>query len=106
MYRNKIEIAGNIAKKGEYKATEKSGVLSFTLAINEKRGTEEKATFLNCVCFGKTAEFVAERLAVGCNVFVDGRLQNRDYEDKDGRAVYVTEIVVEELSVITWPKAE
>lgn len=108
---NKVIIAGNIARMGELKDVNNSKVLSFTLAVNEsykdKDGEkQERVYWPQFVAWGKKAEFISNRLAVGAEILVEGKLTTRDYNDKDGRTVYVTEIVADDVKVIRWPKNE
>lgn len=72
-------------------------VSRYTLAINKrfKKQGEPDADFINCVAFGKSAEFAEKFLKKGQMISVVGRLQTGSYE-KDGRKVYTTDVVVEE----------
>lgn len=72
-------------------------VASSTLAINEKYGNSESTTFLPVVIWGKVAESVAQYSAKGRMVAVEGRIQVRNYENNEGRKVYVTEVVAENV---------
>lgn len=73
---------------------------SFTLAVNRrfaKKDDEVTADFINIVAWSKTGEFVSKYFKKGLQVGVIGRLQTRNYDDKDGKKVYVTEVVAEEV---------
>lgn len=67
-------------------------VVSFNLAIN-RRYDKDKADFINCVAWGPTAEFMDKYLRKGALICVEGEVQTRSYDDKEGRRVYVTEVV-------------
>src|SRR5690625_7085366 len=75
-----------------------------TVAINRnvknKQTGEYEADFINCVAFSKTAEIIAEYVKKGQQLAVEGRVQTRNYENKDGQRVYVTEIVVNDFTFV------
>lgn len=72
-------------------------IANYRIAVNRdfKKDGQPDADFLNCVAFGKAAEFAGKYLHKGTKVAVEGRIQTRDYLNKDGQKVYVTEIVVD-----------
>jgi len=96
---NKWEGVGRLTKEPEVKQTTKTTITNFTVAIDrrfkESDGTR-KADFINCVCFGKTAELVKNFFHKGSWIGTVGSIQTRSYE-KDGRTVYVTEAIVDEV---------
>lgn len=69
-----------------------------TLAIDRrfKRDGEPNADFINCVAFGKTAEFQEKYFRKGTKVAITGRIQTGSYVNKDGVRVYTTDVIVEE----------
>ena len=67
-------------------------VCNYTLAID--KGNGDGADFLRCVCWEKTAEFAAKYLHKGTKIAVTGSVQTSKYEDKDGKSVNKTEILV------------
>lgn len=77
------------------KAQSGTTVTSFSIAIDRiaRAGQEKQTDFINCVCFGKTAEFVEQYIRKGFLVGVDGRIQTGSYEDNTGRRVYTTDVV-------------
>lgn len=79
-------------------------VTSFTVAINRKYD-KEKSDFINCVAYGKTAEFMDRYLGKGLLIAVEGIIQTRNYE-KDGRKVYVTEVYASSVQAIEWKREE
>ena len=103
MFINKALIYGNITKDPELKALPSgSNVCSFSVATNRtwtgKDGKKaEEAQFHNIVCFGKTAENVAQYMHKGSSIFIEGRIQTRSWEAKDGSKRYTTEIVAESI---------
>lgn len=71
----------------------------FTLAVDrrfKKEGEQQTADFINCIAFGKTAEFIERYLHQGTKIAVVGRIQTGSYTNKDGNKVYTTDVVVEE----------
>lgn len=71
-------------------------VTKFTLAIN-RRYNRDEADFINCVAWEKTAEFMERYLGKGKLVAVEGEVRTRSYDDKDGKRVYMTEILVSQV---------
>lgn len=76
-----------------------TAVCSFSLAINRrfKQEGQPDADFINVVAWAKTAEFVSKYFTKGQQVAVIGRIQTRNYDDKEGKKVFVTEVVAEEV---------
>ncbi|MCL5267299.1 MAG: single-stranded DNA-binding protein [Bacteroidetes bacterium] len=103
---NKVILIGNLGKDPELRyAPSGSAVASFSLATNEQwkdqeGNPQERTTWHNLVVWGKLAEIAAEYLKKGRKIYVEGRLQYRDYEDKSGNKRYVTEIVVNDLVML------
>lgn len=77
--------------------TSDSMIASYRIAVDRQFKSEgqPEADFLPCVVFGKGAEFAQNYLRKGTKIAVEGRIQTRSYDDKDGKKVYVTEIIVE-----------
>ena len=74
-------------------------VCKFSIAVPRafKKEGQPDVDFFKITAFGKTAEFVSKYFTKGRQILVVGRLQNRDYDDKEGRKVYVTEIIADEV---------
>lgn len=85
-------------------------VASFTVAINRpyknQQTGEYDADFINCVAFRKLAENVANYTKKGDLICVDGRIQTRSYENNQGKKVYVTEVVAENVQFLQTKKQE
>lgn len=75
-----------------------TAVARFTLAVDRrfKRDGDATADFINCVSFGKAAEFAEKYLRQGAKIAVTGRIQTGSHTNKDGVKVYTTDVVVEE----------
>ena len=98
---NKVILMGRLTRDPETKYTQgnNTAVCSFSLAVNRRFRTEGQpdADFINIVSWGKTAEFCSKYFTKGQQVGVIGRIQTRSYDDKNGKKVYVTEVVAEEV---------
>ena len=101
MYLNKALIIGNLTRDPELKALP-SGmkVCSFAVATNrvykDKDGNRQDSTeFHNVSAFGRTGELAAQYLKKGQQVYVEGRLQTRSWDGKDGEKKYRTEIIAD-----------
>lgn len=98
---NRIVLVGRLTKDPEI-VTTSSGVniVNFTLAVNRPYTNakgEQEADFINCVAFRKQAENINKYLSKGSLTGVDGRIQSRSYKDKDGKNVYVTEVLCDSV---------
>jgi len=99
---NKVILMGRLTKDPEvrYTSTNNTLVVFFSLAVNRrfvKQGEERQADFINIIAWDKTGEFCSKYFKKGQQVALVGRLQTRQYDDKDGKRVYVTEVVAEEV---------
>lgn len=96
---NKSIIMGRITHDLEVRQTPSgTAVLQFTVAVDRnysKDGGEKQTDFINCVAWRQTAEFIGRYFGKGRMIAVDGRLQTRTYEDKNGTKHYITELIVE-----------
>lgn len=101
----RVIIEGNLGKDPEIEGEGDKVRTKFTVAVNEKRGGEEKAEWFNCVCFGKTAENAAKYLSKGRAAIVEGKLNTRQYE-KDGQTRYFTELVADRVVFLSDGKGE
>lgn len=101
---NHVSLIGRLTKDIELKSTAKGdSVGSFTLAVNRKftnQQGEREADFINCVVWKKPAEAMAKYTQKGSQVGIEGRIQTRNYENQQGTRVYVTEIVVSQVTFI------
>lgn len=103
---NKVMLIGRITKKPELRATGSGqNVTTFTVVTNrnwtDKEGNkQEKAEFHNAVAWGKLAEICEQYLDKGKKVYVEGRLQTRDWEGQDGVKRYRTEVVIDNMIML------
>jgi single-strand DNA-binding protein len=107
---NKVLLIGNLTRPPELRYTPNGTAVtdlrlavnrSFTSQAGEKR---EDTCFLTVVVWGKQAETCGEYLDKGSQVFVEGRLQTRDWEAKDGQKRTVTEVVAERVQFMSRTK--
>lgn len=91
---------GRLTKDPEVRYTQSENstcIASFTVAVDRRYKGEQTADFINCVAFGKHGEHVERYYRKGLKTALTGRIQTRNYTNRDGQKVYVTEVVVEEL---------
>jgi single-strand DNA-binding protein len=103
---NRVQLIGNVTRDPELRQIPGgSTVASFSIATNfvwtDSSGQkQEKAEFHNIVAWRKLAEIIGQYLKKGTKVFVEGRLQTRDWEAEDGTKKYRTEIVAENMIML------
>lgn len=103
---NKVILLGNLGKDPELRYTNSGvAVATFSLATSEQRrdasGTmQEKTEWHNIVAWSKLAEICGEYLKKGSKIYLEGRLQYRTYDDKNGVKRYVTEIVMDQMVMV------
>lgn len=91
---NKVILLGNLGKDPETKTTEKGNtVVNFSLATSEYYNNESHTEWHNVVVWGNTAENCAKFLNKGSKVFLEGKIQTRKWQDKEGNNRYTTEVV-------------
>jgi single-strand DNA-binding protein len=109
---NKVILIGNLGKDPELKHTSSgTAVATVTLATNERfkdKGGEwqDRTEWHNVVLWGRLAEIASEYLKKGRSVYVEGRLQTRSWEDKQGQKRYTTEIVASDLVLLGGGRGE
>ena len=107
---NKVIQIGRAVKDIELKQT--SGgtfVTEFSIAVKrtfKSASGEYESDFFNCIAFSKTAELISKYVKKGDMVGVEGRLQTRNYTNKEGRKIYVTEIIVENVDLLAQKKEQ
>ncbi|CAC6034086.1 Single-stranded DNA-binding protein, phage associated [Staphylococcus aureus] len=101
---NRAVLVGRLTKDPELRSAPNGvNVGTFTLAVNRtftNAQGEREADFINVVVFKKQAENVKNYLSKGSLAGVDGRLQTRNYENKDGQRVFVTEVVADSVQFL------
>ena len=103
---NRTMLIGRLTKDPELRYTNSgTPVCSFTLAVDSGFGDNKRTDFINIVVWSKQGENCSEYLAKGKLAAVEGRLQIRNYDDKDGNKRYVTEVVADNVRFLS-PKNE
>jgi single-strand DNA-binding protein len=103
---NKVQLIGNLGKDPELRYTANGlAVASFTIATNmswkDKEGNQQERTeWHNIVAWDRLGEICGEYLKKGKKVYIEGRLQTRNYEDKEGIKRYTTEVVAEDMIML------
>lgn len=103
---NKVILVGNLGKDPELRYTPSgAAVATFSLATSErfkdKSGEmQEKTEWHNIVAWRQLAEICGKYLHKGKQVYIEGRIQTRSYDDKDGNKRYITEIVADQMQML------
>ena len=102
---NKIILVGNLTRDPEIRVIEESGkpITKITIAVQrpfKNTNGEKEADFIGVVFFDKRAEAVAQYFKKGDPISVSGRLQTRNYEDKEGQRKYVSEVIADDFQFI------
>lgn len=97
---NSVTLMGRLVADPELKTTQNgTSVVSFRLAVERNyapQGQERQADFLPCVAWRQTAEFIGKYFAKGRMIAVEGSLQSRNYEDKNGQKRTAYEVIVDQ----------
>ena len=101
---NKVVLIGRLTRDPELRYTgNNTPVATFSLAVDRgfsNQQGEREADFINIVVWNKQAENVKNYLTKGSQVGIDGRIQTRTYDDKDGQKIYVTEVVANNVEFL------
>ena len=101
---NSVNLVGRLTRDVELRVSQSNvAVASFTLAVNrsfKSANGEREADFINCVAFKKTAEILNQYAGKGSQIGVTGSIQTRNYENKEGQRVYVTEVIANNIALL------
>jgi len=101
---NKVILIGRTTRDVDFRRTSSgTPVATFTLALDNRyvlKDGKPTTDFINCVAWNKTAETMEKYVKKGALIAVEGRIQTRNYENKDGNKVYVTEVVCENMRML------
>ena len=99
---NRVILMGRLVADPELKTTQSGiSVTSFRIAVERsyaKAGEERQTDFINVVCWRNTAEFVCKYFPKGSLIALEGQLQSRTYQDKDGTTRYMVEVLADKVS--------
>jgi single-strand DNA-binding protein len=105
--KNKVQLIGNVGNDPEIKTLENGKKLAhLTIATNdhyknEKGEKVQQTEWHRVTAWGKTAEIIENYVVKGKEVAVEGKLTHRSYEDKNGEKRYVTEVVINEILLLS-----
>lgn len=98
---NKIVLIGRLAADPELKTTTSGlSVTSFTIAVDRKGSTDRVTDWIDIVAWRKTAEFICNYFKKGSPIVIDGNLQTRMWEDKDGKKRKTVEVIAESVEFV------
>ena len=101
---NRVILIGRTTKDVDLRRTSSgTAVSTFTLAVENRfvqKDGQNTADFISCVAWNNTAEFMDKYVKKGSLVSVEGRIQTRNYDNKDGNRIYVTEVVAENVRML------
>ena len=97
---NRAILLGRLTRDPDIRQTageNPQAMARYTLAVDRRAGADGKreADFIQCVAFGKAAEFAQKYFTQGLRVAVDGRIRTGSYTDRDGKKIYTTDVVIE-----------
>ncbi len=98
---NNVILIGRLTKDCDLRYTAGGkAVATFTIAVDKFSNGEKAADFINCVVWEKSAEALANYTKKGSKIAVKGAINTRNYENKEGTRVYVTEVVADRFNGI------
>ena len=101
---NSVNLCGRLTRDIDLRYTQSGkAVGSFSLAVNRNYKNSDgdyEADFINCTIWGKSAENLANFVSKGSLINASGRLNTRNYDNKQGQKVYVTEVIVENFDLL------
>ena len=101
---NKVELVGRLTKEPEVKLTSnQTEYCNFTVAVDRKfkdKDGKRQADFIICVAWKQTATFIQKYFHKGSRIGLTGSSQTRTFEDKEGRTVFVTEVLVDDVEFV------
>ena len=101
---NRVVLVGRLTKDPETRATQNGvTVCNFTVACDRpyvRQGEERQADFINCIAWRQTGEFVNKYFVKGNRIALNGSIQTRSWDDKNGNKRYATEVVVDHVEFV------
>ena len=103
---NKVILIGNTTKDIEIKKTQSGkSVCEFTVAVNKRRADGNTTEFIDCRAWEKQADTLAQYVKKGHKIGLEGEIHKESYEDREGRKVYKTVVVIHTFEMLT-PKSD
>ena len=106
---NSVQLIGRLTRDPEIRyADSGSSVARINVAVDRRFKQEggDTADFINCIAFGKTAEFIEKYFAKGKKIALNGRIQTGSYTNKDNVKIYTTDVVVENVEFVESKSSE
>lgn len=100
---NVVVLVGRLTREADMRSKDDKAIAKFSLAVNRMK--KDEADFINCTAFGKTAEVVEKYTHKGSRVAVRGKIQTGSYTNKEGKKVYTTDVIVDDLQLLD-PKSD
>lgn len=98
---NKVILTGHMTKDCELRYTvSQKAVATFTIAVNDGYGENQHTSFFNCVAWGASAENLNKYTSKGSKLLIDGRLQQRSYENRQEKKIYVIEVICNQIEYL------
>ena len=101
---NRVTLIGRLTKDMEVRTSESGNTIGvFTIAVNrpyKKEDGQSESDFINCIAFNKKAETMEKYCKKGSQIGLEGRIQTRTYDAKDGTKRYITEVLVENFYLL------
>lgn len=99
---NSVNLVGRLTKDPDIRRNDSTTIASFTVAVDRrfKKDGSPDADFPSVKAFGKTAEFIEKYFSKGMRIGIAGRIQTGNYTDKDGRKIYTTDVVAENVEFV------
>ena len=102
---NKVMIIGNLGRDPEVRQAGESPVANFSVAVTERFRNrdgqqQERTEWVNVVCWRRLAKIAQQYLRKGSSIYVEGKLQTRKWQDKDGNDRYTTEVVADNFQML------
>ncbi len=102
---NRVVLVGRMVRDPELRRSPSGvSIVNFTIAVDNrfaKQDSPNKTDFIPCVVFNRTAEIAAQYARKGTLVGVEGRISTRNYENNEGKKVYVTEVTVDSFQLLS-----
>lgn len=100
---NSVQLVGRLTRDPEVRYTDSgTSVARFCVACDRRinREGEDSADFISCVAFGQKAEFLEKYFSKGKRIGLNGRIQTGSYTNKDGKKIYTTDVIVENVEFV------
>ena len=100
---NRIFLMGRLARDPEMKMCGKDNSIAMTkitIAVDRPKSSERKTDFVDCVSFGKSAEFINRYFAKGRRILVEGALESYSYQTKEGKKVYGMQVAIDHVEFV------